>query len=193
MMGQKYAAYDLSGVIVAYYDSVDSPAPASVTNLTALTDAEWQTCINEQGQWFISGGALTAVPAATDAELLEDAQATQVAVLSAACAAAIVSGFTSSALGAVHTYPSKVTDQQNLNASVTASLLPDIGTDWVTQFWCADATGAWAWTTHTAAQIQQVGKDGMSAVLALQDKNAQLAAEVIAATTVAAVQAVVWA
>lgn len=191
-MGQKYAAYDSNGAIVAFYDSVDSPVPASVTNVIELTDAQWQTCINEQGQWYVAGGALAPVPAATDAQLLADARAARVAVLSAACAAAIVAGFTSSALGAVHTYPSKVTDQQNLTASVTASLLPGIAADWETQFWCADADGDWNWTAHTAAQIQQVGRDGMSAVLALQAKNAQLGAEVAAATTVAAVQAITW-
>lgn len=191
-MGQKYAAYDSNGAIVAFYDSVDSPVPASVTNVIELTDAQWQTCINEQGQWYVASGALAAVPTATDAELLSDAQAAQVALLSAACAAAIVSGFASSALGSAHTYPSKTTDQQNLNASVTASLLPGIAADWVTQFWCADASGAWNWTAHTAAQIQQVGKDGMSAILALQAKNAGLGAEVMAASTVAAVQAIPW-
>lgn len=41
---------------------------------------------------------------------LAEAQAAKTAQLTAACAAQIVAGFTSSALGSTHTYPSKETD-----------------------------------------------------------------------------------
>ncbi len=123
---------------------------------------------------------------------LAAAQAAQLAVLSSACANAIVSGFTSNALGSAYTYPSKVTDQQNLTASVLASMLPSVAAGWTTPFWCADANGNWSWVSHTAAQIQQVGTDCKTAILAFQTQNATLAAEVTASTTVEAVQAVVW-
>lgn len=120
------------------------------------------------------------------------AQATQSATLNAACANAIVSGFTSSALGSVHTYPSKTTDQLNLTASYASSLAPNLPTDWATPFWCADSSGKWAWVNHTASQIQQVGSDGKAAVLAYQSQNAALQTQVNAATTVDAVAAIVW-
>ncbi|MEX3764449.1 DUF4376 domain-containing protein [Paraburkholderia phenoliruptrix] len=176
---------------------------------------------------------------------LAQAQAAQLAALSAACAAAIVGGFASLALGATHTYPSKITDQQNLASSVLDSVMAkaspgwaastqyDAGTIrvsstgvpykcvsagtsgaaapawptapgtivndgtaqwqlWTTPFWCADAGGNWAWTDHSADQIQTVGRDIKAAILACQAKNAQLAAQVAAATTVAAVQAITW-
>jgi hypothetical protein len=42
-MGQKFAAYNPSGAIIAFYDSVDSPAPQSVTAIE-ITDAQRQTC-----------------------------------------------------------------------------------------------------------------------------------------------------
>ena len=45
---------------------------------------------------------------------------------------------------------------------------------------------------HTAAQIQQVGSDAKSAIVAALEKNASLAAQVMAAADVAAVQAIVW-
>jgi hypothetical protein len=123
---------------------------------------------------------------------LEQAQASQVAALTAACASAIVSGFLSSALGAPYSYPSKATDQANLNGSVTASLYPNLPAGWTTPFWCADSAGVWAFRDHTASQIQQVGIDGKSAILAAMAKNAMLAEEVAAATTVAAVQSIIW-
>ncbi|MDW3683961.1 hypothetical protein RA280_19865 [Cupriavidus sp. CV2] len=134
-----------------------------------------------------------AVYAAHDPNSLAQAKKAQMAGIDASCAAAIVAGFASSALGAAHTYPSKMTDQQNLSASVLASIMPGLPADWKTPFWCADASGAWSYVDHTAAQIQQVGQDGKAAVLACLQKKAQFAAQVEAATTVAAVQAVVWA
>ena len=37
-MGQKQAAYDDSGIVVAFYDSVDSPAPEGA-KVVAISDA----------------------------------------------------------------------------------------------------------------------------------------------------------
>jgi hypothetical protein len=124
---------------------------------------------------------------------LEFARSQQSYLLNSACAAAITSGFTSSALGSPHQYPSQMTDQQNLTTRVMASLTPGLDPGWTTSFWCADPDGKWTWTTHTAAQIQQVGMDGASAVKSHQDRNAQLQAQLLAATNVAEVTAVVWA
>ena len=45
---------------------------------------------------------------------------------------------------------------------------------------------------HTAAQVQQVGADGKSAIVAALEKNATLAAQVMAATTISEAQAVAW-
>jgi hypothetical protein len=123
---------------------------------------------------------------------LATAQATQSGILNSACAQAIVSGFTSSALGATYTYPSGLIDQQNLAASVLSSVMPNLAADWTTPFWCEDSNGNWAWISHTVAQIQQVGMDGKIAVLNYQNQNAQLQAQVAAATTVDAVAAIVW-
>jgi hypothetical protein len=128
----------------------------------------------------------------TGSQTLEDAQDAQVSANNVACAAAITAGFQSTALGAWYTYPSKVTDQQNLNASVVASLLPGIPATWVTPFWCQDSNGTWAYVYHTATQIQKVGQDAKGAILTLLNKNAQLQASVMAATTAQAVQSINW-
>ncbi|MBD1412847.1 hypothetical protein ID145_16865 [Burkholderia contaminans] len=123
---------------------------------------------------------------------LADTRAAQIAALDAACKTAIYAGFSSSALGDVHTYPAQDTDQQNLSVSVLASLMPNLPTGWTTPFWCCDSSGVWSYVPHSAAQIQQVGQDGKAAILAAIAKKAQLAAQVNAATTIAAVQAIVW-
>ena len=41
--------------------------------------------------------------------------------------------------------------QANLIASVTDSLMADDALGWRTQFWCADAAGAWEFRDHTVA------------------------------------------
>jgi len=242
-MGQKSAAYNAQGAITAYYDSVDSPVPAGV-NAIDITEAQWQTCISTQG-YTVENGVLVAPVPPNEAELLAAAQAAQSAVLSAACAAAIVAGFQSSALGTPYTYPAKTTDQQNLSASIIAALLAngsampwmadtvleagqivatggqlytcvvsgptgsaapawptaagrivnDGGAQWelwTTPFWCEDAAGNWAFVNHTSPQIQKVGVDAKQAILASMATNVYLATQVAEATTVAAVQAIVW-
>lgn len=189
-MGQKFAAYDGHGAINAFYDSEDSPVPEGIDAIE-ITDAQWQECLASPGHTVV-GGALAAPQPPTAVQLLEKSQAAQIAAIDAACAAAIVAGFASSALGSPHTYPAKFTDQMNLSASVFASLMPGLPAGWTTPFWCADASGAWSYAEHAAAQIQQVGQDGKAAVLAALTKKATLAAEVEAATTVEAVQAIAW-
>jgi len=126
---------------------------------------------------------------------LEGAKTAQIAALSTACQVAIYAGFTSSALGAAHSYPFQDKDQTNLAASVLESTLPGNAPDWTTPFWCADPSttpATWAMLPHSAAQIQQVGRDAMAAKLAAIQRNVTLAGQVLAATTVAAVQAITW-
>lgn len=136
--------------------------------------------------WAAAGNTATGIPLAT-------LQAQQIATLSAACAAAIYAGFTSSALGATYLYPFQDKDQANLNGEVSMSLLPaGQAPGWTTQFWCADSNGVWAMRSHTAAQIQQVGQDAAAAKLANVQKNVSFAAQVKAATSPAAVSAVMW-
>jgi hypothetical protein len=174
---------------------------------------------------------------------LATAQSQQINYLSNACQEAIISGFTSSALGTAHTYPSKQTDQLNLTASVTTALIAQsnagtwaadtayaVGTvvevsgetyvcttagtsgaeaptwtDATTTASVTDGTAAWeVWSTlfwavdansylpHSVSQIQQVGLDAKAAIATLLYQNNTLGNQVMAATTVAAVQAIVW-
>lgn len=123
---------------------------------------------------------------------LASAQQAQLAIVGAACAAAITGGFQSSALGKAYTYPSTQNDQANLNANVVSSLLPGLPANWTTLQICGDANGKWGYMPHTAAQIQQVGNNGKAAILGFLTKNAGLQAQIAAATTVAAVQAINW-
>jgi hypothetical protein len=184
----KIVHYDIAtGAILALYDSDIRPAPDPAEGAAALavSEAEWA----EIGPgWTAPDG----VPTPPGAPSLADVQAAQIATLRAACEAEIVGGYLSSALGDPHSYPSMVLDQQNMIASVTASLLPGLAADWFTPFWCKNAAGDWAFARHTAAQIQQAGKDGKAAVVAAQARLAVLSAQVAAAETAEAVRAITW-
>ncbi|MHB9021296.1 MAG: DUF4376 domain-containing protein [Halothiobacillus sp.] len=133
----------------------------------------------------------------TAADLLADAQKTQIETISRDCADTIYAGFTSSALGTVYTYPSKDLDQMNLLGLQSASLDPSNPTTWSTKFWCADANGVWDLRVHTTAQIQQVFLDGVAYKLACIVQNKALATQVMAITDttavgIASMQAIVW-
>lgn len=58
-MGQKYAAFDATGKIIAYYDSVDSPLPSGV-NAIPISDKQWQLSLASPGGFIIVNRTLTA-------------------------------------------------------------------------------------------------------------------------------------
>lgn len=185
-----YAGFDSDGNAVMWFDTSNGAPTVPVEALIEVTQAQYAARFSEK--WQLVNGAMVQMPAPTAAQQLAEAQAAQVDFVDAACQGAIYAGFTSSALGTPYTYPAKATDQQNLSASVLASLLPGATSSWTTDFWCADPAGNWALRAHTAAQIQQVGVDGKSAISTAIAKKVQLESQIAAATTIAAVQAIVW-
>jgi len=125
-------------------------------------------------------------------QTVEGAREQRLSRIDAACSSAITDGFTSSALGKACLYPSKPTDQSNLQASVLASLFPGLAEDWTTPFWCQDAAGTWAYRPHTAAQIQRVGTDGKNAINACIAHKIALEEQLAQAKTLAEIEAITW-
>lgn len=123
---------------------------------------------------------------------LDAARQAKVIELTHICGIKIIGGFLSSALGDEHQYPSDIKDQINLMGSVTDSIMPELPVDWQTPFWCRDAGGVWDWKMHNAAQIQQAGRDGKAHVVACQTTLKTLKPQIVAAKTVAAVNAIGW-
>lgn len=181
-MAQKYAAYDLTGAIVAYYDSIDSPVPAGLPVLE-ITEAEWLLCIATPS-YTVVDGALVAPAAKTDAELLVGAQSAKNSNLSVECAAAIKAGFTSNALGSQYAYPSGLTDQSN---HITVSNCSTGGL-----LWC-ESGGTWSLIEHSQAQAQAVVASFGEWLNRCQSQLVALTATVDAAKTVDAVEAILWA
>jgi hypothetical protein len=183
------------GTFLAHHSDEDAAIMAANTpaGCGALAADPSSPVFGGQKGWSVVSGALVMVPP-TDAQLLAAAQSAQSSAIETAYQAHIDNGFTSSALGSSYLYPGTAVDQQNLNAVITASMIPGQPADWSTVFWCAPAgtPTVWNYATHTAAQIHQVGIDAMNYIMAAKMRRAQLNGQIQAATTVAAVQAVVW-
>lgn len=108
------------------------------------------------------------------------------------CQETIFKGFTSTALGTPHNYPSDDKDQANLAASVLSSLYPLLPSDWTTMFLCQDEDGVWQFRHHNATQIQKVGADGKEFILNVRLKNEGLQNMISSALTVEEVNAITW-
>ena len=162
-------------------DTVYGYDPRPDVDAFAVGDDVYPGMVQDGGAWVVPPTPLA------------DLKATKVVALTAACAAAIVGGFASDALGAPHTYPSKPTDQTNLMGSVVDSMLLSSGPGWTTPFWCAAADGVWACRPHGIAEIQAAGAAGKAHVVACQSRLAELVALVDLAETAADLATIEWA
>lgn len=99
-------------------------------------------------------------------------------------ASAMLSGFTSSALGTPHWYASDGLAMPLLVGAAAA------GTDM--KFECTDGTGTRLMPLHTAAQLRQVLNDGAGIAVSYKQKKRLLFGNILAATTVDAVNAITW-
>ncbi len=182
-MGQKYVAYNSQGTIVTFYDSIDSPPPAGATILP-ITDAEWKTCSSQVG-WTIVSGALTAPNAAFQ---LTTAQNLQLGILLTAYGAAIHNDVTFTTAGGItKTFQADKSSQDLLMQAVQGYTITG-----------ATPSGFyWISTDNTQVPFTLSDLTNLYTVMlsqgwtAFQHYQTQKAA-VKAATTIAAVQAVVW-
>lgn len=165
------------GVDYTLYFAVGSTTPSIVSWNTTKLGAQPSISVLQQAWGSV---------------LVQQAQSAQIAIIAAASSAAQTTGFSSSALGSAYTYPSGLQDQANLTACVVASMMPGNASTWTVDFWCTSAAGVSGFVSHSAAQIQQVGKDALAAIMAAKSKQLTLSLEIEAATTIAEVEAVTW-
>lgn len=112
--------------------------------------------------------------------------------ISNSCEAFIVAGFTSNALGTIHTYPSNRDDQLNLSGTIQRSMMVGVLITDNFAFLCRNPEGIWGYVNHTPARIQQVGKDAYNHILNARVKNATLQAQIAACTTQAQLDNITW-
>ena len=85
-MGQKYAAYNTSGQLTGFYDSVDSPVPSGVTAIE-ITEAQWQAALASPYPVTVANGVLTIPTGPT----LAQAQSAQLSLIAQSQAQAVAS------------------------------------------------------------------------------------------------------
>lgn len=185
-MSQKFAAYDSSGTITAYYDSEVSPVPTGV-NAIKISAAEWQECITTQG-YTVSNGALVAPTAPSADDLLEAAQSSQIASLTYAYQSATQQpvSFSTSA-GVSKTFQADSNSQSVLLLATTGYNLQGATPDGF--YWVASDNSKVPFVLDDLKGLYGVMlSQGNAAFQKLQD----LKASVRSAKTVSAVQEVVW-
>ncbi len=178
-MTKKYGIFNENGAATSFYSDDINVIPA---NAIALTDAQYQDLISNQGAraWD------SATSAVVDAVIpLSEIQAVKIATLTAACAAAIIGGYSSSALGSAYTYASQLTDQANLVQTAASSAGGNL--------WCKNSASVWSFMAHSQAQAQAVLADFVTFRNKQQQRLVTLTSQVSAATTSTAVQAIIWA
>lgn len=132
--------------------------------------------------------ALDEVREMTLDDLLDKTKDNKITELKTACTEAIQSGFTSGALGSVHTYDSAMPiDQTNIIGAMVASLsgasIP---------FTCTDPSGYKEQRLHTSTQLQQVFQAGMQHIVINKTKYDSKKKLVEQATTIQGVNEVNW-
>lgn len=185
-MGQKYAAYNSTGSIIAFYDSEDSPVPTGV-DVIEITDAQWQTCLDNPG-WTIANGELVAPAAPTAAEMLVAAQTAKTADVYAAYQSAVqVSVDYKTVAGVDKMYQADLASQNTLLVAATGYNL------------AGETPAGFYWVSSDNTEVPFVLDDlkGLYAVMLTQgnvafNKLQTLKAAIRAATSVAEVEAVSW-
>jgi hypothetical protein len=174
----KYAEYDLSGNIIAFYDdTIHSSIPGSTIQ---ITDNQWQDCLANPGKNIVSGGLLTLAPSSA---LLQIAKRKKLGQLNQAYSTALTTDFSSNALGAAHTYAADTLSQTLLNNLITAGNTAN--------YPYIDGS-VYTSASHTLAELQQVLDDLITAQQAAISNYSTKVAAVNAAATVNDVNAITW-
>ncbi len=138
--------------------------------------------LDETKRWQYTGKAIEAVQ-----PTLDEIKTAKVAELTHAFNAALNAGFTSDALGSTHRYDSETHNRENLIGAV-ATGVPQM-------FTCNDnqnSANSKRQRLHTAEQLKQVLIDGAARKQALIARLREKRTAVLAATTIAAVNAITW-
>lgn len=199
-IAKKYMADSWSNTVLASPDEIGMLGPLDATDATAQDAFAHpshytiqQTGTTPESTVTNEDGTETTIPATpimglvktvTDAQLLAEAQAAQIATITAAFNATLVGGFASKSTG--HTYPSDAAAERNFTGGITAFTTNPSKTAITLQ--TLDA----GWVSHTKDQFYAMYNDGDAWKEAQYPQLATLEGEVRAATTVAAVQAAVW-
>lgn len=181
--------YDAIGRVLQWQDTAQfSYGPVAASSaILVVTATQWA---NQSGDWWVVNGGLTQTDpnAPTVAQLVAQAQAAQIVTLTQAYKSAIQQPVSYTSKGGVtKTYqadPQSLSNLQNAILGMQASAIVPSGFYWVS----ADNTQV----PFTFADLQGLAADLLAQGWAAFQHLQTLKAEVLAATTVSAVQAIAW-
>ena len=164
-------------------DTSNQPSWATNNFDDSVTDAV--SALHDPAHWTYANSAWT-YTAPTDAELLAQAQQTQIVVIEQGYAQTLNGGFSSSANGAALTYASDQVALTELGwvRGLTSTIYPTVGLE----ARLVDGT----FVTLDYTQMQTLVTDSQTFFLAQRSQKVALVKQVQAATTVSTVQAVTW-
>ena len=183
-MGQKSASYNADGALTGFYDSVDSPLPSGVTAID-ITETEWQQALACPYIVKVENGALVIPSGPT----LAQAQATQIALIrnAANLAKAAPMSFTNGA-GNTSSFPMDPVHQTEYLGAYSAFVLG--GETLPSGFGFEDVNSVII--PMAVADIKAFYAQGVAGINAITAKKATLVSQINQATSVSAVQAIVW-
>jgi hypothetical protein len=167
-----------------YDDALSLKLPGDAVQ---ITEGQHQSLLDAQSNGHIIAADATGKPTAV-APSLQQLQATRLAELRKSCRDTLLGGFTSTALGVIHSYPSTETDQQNLrDALLTSISSPALESP----LWCTNS-GGWKMKPHTALQVEQVHSDWIAFRIAQQQRLLLLQTSANMAASAEALAAITW-
>lgn len=184
-MGQKFASYNSAGTVIGFYDSVDSPPPASAT-VIPITDAEWQDALNSPYRPVTVANGVLTIPAGPT---LSQSQTAQIALIqnSANLAKTAPMSFTNGA-GTTSSFPMDPVHQTEYLGAYSAFVLG--GETLQSGFGFEDVNSVII--PMAVADIKAFYAQGVAGINAITAKKATLVSQINQATSVSAVQAIVW-
>ena len=153
-----------------------------------ISDPAWEGMPESlDGEIYLGGKPETGIQTRA-VVTLDEARSMKKSLMKKTASERIQSGIESDVLGAVHTYPTTITDQQNLAGLAQQASIDGLGA----KYWCADDAGLWARRQHTADQLIQLGREVIAHVQAQQDRYETLLGQIDAASTVEEIEAIAW-
>jgi hypothetical protein len=191
-MGQKSALYNsTTGAIMGYYDSVDSPLPKTLpagSGVGDITDSEWQSGLSSPYAPTVDSGVYT-IPSGPP---LAAAQTTQSGLVASACSAAESAplAFTNAA-GVSSSFPmdsGKLAKYLSIYTKYYVKELPFPNSATTYNFYDVNGKAV----AMTLTDIENFFNSVEAQVDSALAKQETVLADIAAATTVTAVQTIVW-
>lgn len=171
--------------ILGWYD--DTIHKTISTPSIEVTDKVWQEAININANCYEEGKFIV-----KDYRTVEDIRKQKLNDINSSCDKAIVSGFTSEALGSKHFYYSTLEEQSTLNSLINLGVDNQFKAQKITLVDQVETKEARKAYPHTIQQLRSVLADGFTHIATQVAKKDALEIQINNATTVEELEVISW-